>query len=208
MHARQPTCCCCTGLHGFVRTSALAFALAFAFAFAFVAVRARRGRAPSCARYVRTACTAQQQIAAPVCPHENEPSGCCTFLNAAPAHNARAHRRADENLFWCGTTQNLIEMYDKRQQTYAVRINNAGWNSMCVPRARGPDPSARTSADQLRCTRALVSLYCAMDGWEGSAARCRLRSQVSGNGQTLLSGDQHGLIKVWDVRELKSREPR
>jgi hypothetical protein len=31
---------------------------------------------------------------------------------------------------------------------------------------------------------------------------------VSGNGQTLLSGDQHGLIKVWDVRELKSREPR
>lgn len=69
---------------------------------------------------------------------------------------------ANENLFWCGTTQNLIEMYDKRQQTYAVRINNAGWNSI----------------------------------------------QVSGNGQTLLSGDQHGLIKVWDVRELKSREPR
>ena len=55
---------------------------------------------------------------------------------------------------------------------------------------------------------ARVGLALLRDGWEGPAARCRLRSQVSGNGQTLLSGDQHGLIKVWDVRELKSREPR
>ena len=65
--------------------------------------------------------------------------------------------------------------------------------------------AARTRSAALH---ARVGLALLRDGLLGSAAHCRLRSQVSGNGQTLLSGDQHGLIKVWDVRELKSREPR
>ena len=84
MHARQPTCCCCYGRYGFVRTSAFAFA----FAFAFVSVRARRGRVPSCAHMIcahRMHRTAADSL---------RPSVRMRTSRAAAAHSSTLHLRA------------------------------------------------------------------------------------------------------------------